>query len=111
MKATKMKMVVAVVPRDEAGHVLEALVAAGHTATFSDSRGGMLRQAQQMLFIATEEQDLEQVLTIIHDNCHSQVTVEPSEPRTTLSLGSVPVTAELGGAVVFIWDLERYVTY
>jgi len=106
-----MKMVMAVVPRDEAGRVLEALVAAGHTATFSDSRGGMLRQAQQMLFIAVEEQDLEQVLTIIRDNCHSQVVVEPSEPGTPFSLGSVSVTAELGGAVVFMWDLDRYETY
>jgi len=106
-----MKMVMAVVPRDEAGRVLEALVAAGHTATFSDSRGGMLRQAQQMLFIAVEETDLERVLAIIRGNCHSQVVVEDSEPRTSFPLGSVPVTAELGGAVVFIWDLDRYETY
>ncbi len=106
-----MNMVMAVVPRDEAGRVLEALVAAGHTATFADSRGGMLRQAQQMLFIAVEEKDLEQVLAIIRDNCHSQVVVEPGEPRTPFSLSPVPVTAELGGAVVFIWDLDRRETY
>lgn len=106
-----MKMVMAVVPRDEAGRVLESLVAAGHTATFTDSRGGMLRQAQQMLFIAVEEQDLERVLASIRDNCHSHVVVEPSESRTTFSLGAVSVTAELGGAVVFIWDLDRFETY
>ncbi len=106
-----MKMVMAVVPRDEAGRVLEALVATGHTATFSDSRGGMLRQAQQMLFIAVEKQDLEPVLAIIRDNCHSQVVVEPGEPRTPFPLGPVPVTAELGGAVVFIWDIDRRETY
>jgi len=106
-----MKMVMAVVPRDEAGHVLEALVAAGHTATFTDSRGGMLRQTQQMLFIAVEEKDLERVLANIRDNCHSQVVVEPGEPRQPFSLGTVPVTAELGGAVVFIWDLDRFETY
>jgi len=106
-----MKMVMAVVPRDEAGHVLEALVTAGHTATFSDSRGGMLRQAQQMLFIAVEKKDLERVLAIIRDNCHSQIVVESSEPRTLFSLGPVSVTAELGGAVVFIWDLDRFETY
>ena len=106
-----MKMVMAIVPRDEAGRVLEALVAAGYTATFTDSRSGVLRQAQQMLFIAVEEQDLDQVLTIIRDSCHSRVAVESSEPRTPFSLGSTPVTAELGGAVVFLWDIERYETY
>jgi uncharacterized protein YaaQ len=106
-----MKMVMAVVPRDEAGRVIEALVSTGHTASFSDSRGGVLRQAQQMLFIAVENKDLERVLTIIRDNCHSRVVVETSEPKTPFSLGSTPVTAELGGAVVFIWDLDRFETY
>jgi len=106
-----MKMVMAIVPQDEAGRVIEALVSAGHTATFSDSRGGMLRQAQQMLFVAVEEQDLEQVLTIIRDSCHSRVAVESSELKTPFSLGSTPVTAELGGAVAFIWSLDRFETY
>ncbi|HEY66961.1 MAG: hypothetical protein DRI79_00420 [Chloroflexi bacterium] len=106
-----MKMIMAIVPRDEAVRVLEALITAGHTATFTDSRSGVLRQAQQMLFIAVEEQDLDEVLAIIRDNCHSQVAVEPGEPRSPFSLGSVPVTAELGGAVVFIWDLDRFEIY
>jgi uncharacterized protein YaaQ len=106
-----MKMVMAVVPRDEAMHVLETLVAAGHMATFSESRGGMLRQAQLMLFIAVEKKDLEPVLTIIHDSCHSHVVVESSEPGMAFASSPTPVEAELGGAVVFVWDLERYEKY
>ena len=106
-----MKMIMAVVPRDEATHVLETLVAAGHTATFCESRGGMLRQAQLMLFIAVEKKDLERVLTIIHDSCHSRVVVESSEPRMSFTPSLTPVEAELGGAVVFVWDLERYERY
>ncbi len=106
-----MKMVMAVVPRDEATHVIEALVAAGHMVTFVESRGGMLRQTQQMLFIALEEKVLEEVLDIIRYNCHSQVVVESSEPRASFAPGPAPVTAELGGAVIFIWDLERFEKY
>jgi uncharacterized protein YaaQ len=106
-----MKMVVAVVPRDEAECVLEALVAAGFTATFTESRGGMLRQAQYMLFIAVEKEALEQVLTIIQDSCHSQVCVEPSESGEPSLLRRAPVTAELGGAAVFVWDLDRFQIY
>jgi len=106
-----MKMVMAVVPRDETGRVLEALVAAGHTATFTESRGGMLRQAQYMLFVAVEQKDLEQVLEIIGESCHSHIRLEPSEPREPFSLGPAPVTAEVGGAVVFIWDLDRFEVY
>jgi uncharacterized protein YaaQ len=105
-----MKMVMAVVPRDEAGHVLEALVAAGHTATFSESRGGALRQAQQTLFIAVERVNLERVLTIIRKSCRSQVTLETAEAEERLS-PAAPSTAEVGGAVVFVWDLDRFEIY
>jgi uncharacterized protein YaaQ len=106
-----MKMVMAVVPRDEAECVLEALIAAGFTATFVESRGGMLRQAQYMLFIAVRNKVLEQVLNIIEDSCHSQVHVEPSEPGEPSLLRRAPVTTEVGGAAVFIWDLDRFQIY
>jgi len=103
-----MKMVMAVVPRDEAGRVLEALVAAGHTTTFSDSRGGALRQAQQTLFIAVEKRNLERVLTIIRKSCHSRVTLESAETEAMVSPTAAAATTEVGGAAVFIWDLDRF---
>ena len=109
-----MKMIMAVVPRDEAGGVLDALIAAGHTATFTESRGGMLRQAQYTLFIAVEDDALNRMLTLISDNCRSQITVEPSEagqPQQPTLTGSGPVTASVGGAVVFVWDLELFRTF
>jgi uncharacterized protein YaaQ len=106
-----MKMIMAVVPQDEAHRVLESLVDAGYTATFSESRGGMLRQAQYTFFIAVEEVNLEKVLAIIRDHCRVRVPVQSNESRGGYSLGPIPVTAELGGAVVFIWDVERFETY
>jgi len=105
------KMVMTVVFRDQASRVLEALVEAGHTATFSESRGGVLRQAQLTFFMAVEEQDLDKVLNIIRENCRTQVEVSSTETPSAHSLGLVPVTADLGGAVVFIWDLERFETF
>ncbi len=106
-----MKMVMAIVSRDEAKLVLEALVAAGHSATFTDSRGGMLRQAQQMLFIATKKEDLEDVLKTIRQSCYSQVDVEPDRTEDPLISQRPPAKADVGGAVVFVWDMERLETY
>jgi uncharacterized protein YaaQ len=112
-----MRMVMAVVPRDQANNVMEALIAAGYTATFTDSRGGMLRQAQQMLFIAVRQKDLDQVLAIIRDNCRTQIALEPveAEPPSRFaaertSLTGTPTTY-IGSAVVFVWDIERFETY
>lgn len=104
------KMVMAVVPRDEAERVLRGLVSAGYTATFSPSRGGVLRQMQQMLFTAVDEANLDEVLTIIRANCREQVEIDIEETDDEPA-EVAPVTAEFGGAVVFVWDLERFEVY
>ena len=107
-----MKMIMAVVPRDEAEHVLHAIIAAGHTATFSESRGGILRQAQYMLFIALQDQDVQKVLDIINESCHSQVHVgSETEPQTPSGIAQAAGTARVGGAAVFVWDLEQFRIY
>jgi uncharacterized protein YaaQ len=108
-----MKMVMAVVPRDEAEGVLSALIAAGHTATFTESRGGMLRQAQYTLFIGVDEPSLARVLGIIRQSCHSHVRVERGEgdaPSHALT-PSVTASATVGGAAIFVWDLDQFTTY
>jgi len=106
-----MKMVMAVVSRDEAECVLQDLIEAGHSATFVESRGGMLRQAQQMLFIAVENKDLDDLLAIIHGGCHSEVLVECTEPSESLSPVPEQTGTRVGGAVVFVWDLEHFEVY
>ena len=102
-----MKMLMAVVPRDKAERVVNALVVAGFTATITDGRGGVLRQTQQILFIVVAAEKLEEVLTLIRTNCRVQVRVE--ENNVPSDHNSVPVN--VGGAVVFIWDIGRIETY
>jgi uncharacterized protein YaaQ len=106
-----MKMVMAVIPRDHANQVLDCLVDAGHSATFSESRGGMLRQSQQTLFIVVDEDKLEDVLRIIRQQCRTKSKIEQKNTPAEHSLGDVPVTTDLGGAVVFIWNVERIESY
>jgi len=102
-------MVMAIMPRDEAERILRALVAAKYTATFMETRGGMLRQAQMTLFIAVEEEDLDKVLSIIENTCRSEVVVEAVEGEETSA--PMPARPRLGGAVVFVWNIERSETY
>ena len=107
-----MKMVMAVVPRDDTECVLQALVSAGHTATFSESRGGVLRQEKKVLFIAVQNEDLEQVLAIIQESCHWQDRQAAGNSATgSLSLEPGSVRVEQGGTVVFVWDLDRFEIY
>ena len=105
-----LKMVMAVVPRDQAGPVLNGLIAEGYIATFMESRGGFLRQAQHIIFVAVKETDLAEVLGIIKDYCRGEVQVQSArEAKSKLAEEESP--AEVGGAAVFVWDLERFETY
>jgi uncharacterized protein YaaQ len=120
-----MKMVMAAVLRDQADIVLENLITAGYGATFTESRGGMLRQARQLIFTAVKEEELDKVLAIIKKNCRTEVQVDSGQPiakekeekeesessRGPFSRQQHTVTTDLGGAAVFVWDLEQFKTY
>jgi uncharacterized protein YaaQ len=100
-----MKMVMAITPRDQGEYVLQALVAANHTATYMETRGGMLRQAQLTLFIAVQDKDVERVLDIIQEACCPTAVVESDEGGSLSS--PMPARPRLAGAVIFIWSIER----
>jgi uncharacterized protein YaaQ len=110
-----MKMVMAIIDREEAARVLEALIAGGYTATFNDSHGGFLRQSKDTLFIGVERDKVGDVLTIIQNNCRSHVESRESEAET--EDGAAPrvvprrTFAQVGSAAVFVWDVDRFETY
>ena len=105
------KMVMAVISRDQADGVLDALIAAGYGATFTDSRGGMLCQAQKMVFVAVDADKVDDVLAIIRGYCRTKVEVEGGTVQEGGLLTSRTLTtAELGYAVIFVWDLEWFET-
>lgn len=102
-----MKMLMAIVPRDEAERVVNALVVAGFTATVTDGRGGVLRQAQKVLYIVVAAEKLEEVLDLIRVNCRVQIKIEDSNASSDQNTAP----ANVGGAVVFIWDIARVEHY
>jgi uncharacterized protein YaaQ len=104
-----MKMLMVIIARDEAERVLQALVAANHTATFVETRGGMLRQAQMTLFVAVQDEALKEVTGIIQGSSRAEPIVESVEQGAFSA--PMPARPRLGGAVVFIWNIERSETY
>lgn len=106
-----MKMLMVVVPSNTAERVLDALVNHGHTATYAETHGGMLQQSQFSLFIAVKKEQLDEVLEIIENNCRTRVEMSTKPSGEEKTLRKSPVTADLGGAVAFIWDINNIVTF
>jgi uncharacterized protein YaaQ len=106
-----MKMVMVVIPANAAENLLDALVNAGHTATYAETRGGMLRQSQYSLFIVVNNQQLDEVLGIIRDNCHTRVEMKTHPFKNQDTQEKQALTADIGGAIAFVWEIESIETF
>ena len=101
----------AIVPKKFGDEVLTALINAGFTATYSETRGGMLRQSQLTLYIAVRSSDVQKALNLITDSCSEidsihqgfglQADYEPHMENEGAYLGK-------SAAVVFIWTLDKF---
>jgi uncharacterized protein YaaQ len=106
-----MKLVISIVNREDADGLLSALTEAGHKATLISTTGGFLREGNATVFIGTETEKLEEVLETVQHNCHTRTRlVSPLVPVTEPSEFYIPepVELEVGGATVFVLDVEKY---
>lgn len=96
-----------VIPRDEAEMVLDSLISSGHTATFMETKGGMLRQSQYTLFIAVKNSDLNKVCAIIKENCTVEISNINGDIEHEELFGDDSTSSKIGGAIIFIWNLHK----
>ena len=100
-----------IVNSDDARPLLEVLSRQGHRATMVSTTGGFLRQGNSTILIGVEDDQMETVLGIIKENCQSRRQfVNPLPP--IMEPGELympaPVEVEVGGATVFVLDVERF---
>ncbi len=111
METPQMKMMMIVLPRKSGETFLAALINAGFTATYSETRGGMLRQSQLTLFIAVNKDDVENVIRIIRESCTVCVRVHHGFGITQVAQTDEELSSSqvgTSGAVVFIWSLDSF---
>lgn len=107
----QMKMVIAVVHDHDAHDLLEAVTKKGFKATKMASTGGFLREGNTTFMIGTDEEHVEELLEIIKENCESRKkTIAPMSPvaNTMESYYSFPMEVQIGGATIFIIDVEQF---
>jgi len=107
----EMKLVISIVNSDDARGLIEALLGRGHRATMISTTGGFLRKGNTTICVGTEDEKVDEVLTLIQENCHTRTEyVNPLPPM--MEAGELyiptPVEVQVGGATVFVIDVERY---
>ena len=106
-----MKLVTAIVQDEDAGKLVNALVKAGLRATRFQSHGGFLRARNSTILLGVEDTRLDAALRIIRENCRTRTrSVSPLPP--VMEPGEFfmpqPVEVQVGGATVFVTNVEHY---
>lgn len=112
MGGYNMKLILTVVHDDDANYLMERLTKAGFYATKLASTGGFLRIGNTTIFIGIDDEKVEGVLSIIKDVCKSGKQMALlNQPMTTMQEGfmSYPIEVEVGGATIFVLDVNQFI--
>lgn len=107
-----MKLVIAIVNDEDALDLLDELTDKEFRVTKLASTGGFLRSGNTTMMIGVENEKVQEVLTIIEETCKTrhQIVSIPSPLSTTTGVYvPYPVDIEVGGATVFVVDVENFV--
>lgn len=102
-----MKLVIAIVHSDDSHNLNDELTTNGFSATKLATTGGFLRSGNTTFFVGVEEEDVQKVIDIIKRICQTRKQIS----MTTSPVGGVmpyPIEVEVGGAVVFVQNVERF---
>lgn len=107
-----MKLVLTIIQDADTARLQKALIENGFDSTKLASTGGFLREGNTTLIIGVEDQKVERVKAVIDDTCHQRTkTMRPSVSISELQevYATEPVEITLGGAVVFVLNIEEFV--
>lgn len=107
-----MKMVIAIVQDKDVGRLLQCVTGEGLSATRLASSGGFLHSGNTTLLFGVEEQRLEALLSIIRVTCHQReemlTQAQPIMGPVDTHI-SFPIEVPVGGATVFVLDVEQFI--
>lgn len=109
-----MKLIFAVIRDKDANEAISALNKAHIGVTKLSSTGGFLRDGNTTLMIGTEDDQVEAVMDILQENCAKRTQMEVLGPGYTTggvpgwSIGCAPIKVEVGGATVFVLDVDQF---
>jgi uncharacterized protein YaaQ len=106
-----MKLIIAIISSDDSRDALDRLTKAGFRATVISTTGGFLREGNTTIFLGTEDQQVTQAVEMLRQTCRRRsqlVSPLPTLEGPGLEM-SEPIEVSLGGAVIFVMNVEQFV--
>lgn len=106
-----MKLIVAIVQDEDASRLIGHLMSDGFRVTKLATTGGFLRAGNTTLLVGVEDDKLQNAMSIIEKVCKSrkQIATSPSPiSGTTGVYVPYPIEVTVGGATIFVLDVEQF---
>ena len=105
-----MKILFTIVKNDDSAAEANNLTANGQIATKLSTTGGFLKAGNTTFLIGTDDQKVDEVIGIIKTFSHKRKQVIGDETEFDFTLfKSVPVEVTVGGAAIFVLDVENFI--
>ncbi|WP_047986283.1 cyclic-di-AMP receptor [Ornithinibacillus californiensis] len=106
-----MKLVMAVIQDKDSNRLTDALGKNNYKSTKLATTGGFLKEGNTTLIIGCEDEQVNDVMQIIKENCSQrEQMVAPISPMGGNADSYIPrpVKVEVGGATVFVLPIESF---
>ncbi len=107
-----MKLIIAIVQDEDASRLITNLMSEGYGVTKLATTGGFLRSGNTTLLVGVEDDKLDGAMGVIEKVCKSrkQIATAPSPiSGTTGVYVPYPIEVMVGGATIFVMDVEKFV--
>lgn len=105
-----MKLIVAIINNDDCPNVLSELSKNNYGATRLSTSGGFLRAGNSTLLIGVDDEKVDDVIGIINEFSRKRTQmVTPSPSFMTEGFISRAVEVTVGGATVFVMDVDKFI--
>lgn len=104
-----MKLILAIVSNDDASSVSAALTKENYSVTRLATTGGFLRAGNTTMIVGTEDDKVGHCIEIIGNESKRRTEIVPSTASYDIGrYASFPVEVQVGGATIFVLNVEDF---
>lgn len=107
-----MKLIIAIVQDEDAARLVSNLMNEGYSVTKLATTGGFLRAGNTTLLLGVDEEKFQGAMDVIEKVCKSrkQIATSPSPVAGTTGVYvPYPIEVMVGGATVFVLNVEQFI--
>jgi uncharacterized protein YaaQ len=105
-----MKLIIAIVSGEDSSKVARALTKAGFSVTKLATTGGFLLSGNTTFIVGTQEEKVQDAIGVIGKNSKTRKHLAPASASYGVGMfTSTPIEVQVGGATVFVVDVEQFI--